>query len=397
MERGRVMNVLYSGVQAILWMGVCTANGYAAVYLQALGYSNTQLGLILAAGSLCGVALGLGLSAFLDAHPRHTAGRALPPVLLLEIAAVLALLWFQSAGALTSAAYVLYIAFSSVTVFLVPKLYVDLRHQGLEINFGVARGIGSLAYVLSSALLGIFVERLGIRVLSVTALALCLGQIALCRAICRDAEPPAAAKGGRGSGGSPMGVFLRERPRFCVLLSGMVCMFYAHNTVGNFMVNIVRNVGGGTAVMGYFNAFMAAVEIPVMLFFSRLRGSRSGAVFMRLAFVFFTLKIAAIAAAPNVPLLFAAALLQAPSFALEAVVVVDYVNETIPYEDSAKAQSLVASMSTFGSVLASLVSGRLFDTVGVRGALAVAAAVCAVGSVTGLVGLGNGEKQTLRG
>ena len=67
--------------------------------------------------------------------------------------------------------------------------------------------------------------------------------------------------------------------------------------------------------------------------------------------------------------------------------IVDYVNEVIPYADSAKAQSLAASMGTFGSVLASVISGRLFDTVTVKQALLVATAVCAAGTVIGLVGL----------
>ena len=193
MERERPLTALYAGVQAVLWMSICTATGFAAVYLQTLGYTNTQLGLILALGSLCSAALGLSLSAFLDAHPQWSAGRLLPRMLLLQAAALVALLFSGAKGMVTSAAYVLYVAFASVAVFLVQKLYVDLRHRRRSINFGVARGIGSLAYVLSSALLGAAAERLGIRALTGFALALCLAQFLLCRRLSRNM--PRGARG----------------------------------------------------------------------------------------------------------------------------------------------------------------------------------------------------------
>ena len=389
MRRKQSLTPLYAAVQAVMWMSICISSGYAAVYLQALGYSNSGLGLILAGGSLCGAVLGLALSALIDADPRRTAAGAVAPVMGLQAAALLLLLLSPQKGAAASIAYVFYVAFGSMMVFLAPKIYVDLDHAGQSINFGVARGVGSLAYVLASALLGTAAERFGVRILPLCGLALCAMQVLFCRLLRRSAAgsspagSPASRPRGRG-----MGAFLRSQPRFCVLLLGMVLLFYAHNTVGNFMINIVRAVGGSTATMGYLTAFMAAVEIPVMLFYSRFRGRHSGAQLLRISFIFFVLKFAAIAAAPSVPWLFAAVTLQAPAFALEAVVIVDYVNETIPYADSAKAQSLASSMSTFGSVLASVVSGRLFDAVSVHEALFIAAAVCAAGAAIALVGLG---------
>ena len=391
-----MLTALYALVHSALWMSVCTASGYAAVYLQALDYTNTQLGIIMACGSLGGAVLGLVLSSVIDANARLSASRFVAPMLVLQAAALCALLLFRVKGAGTTAAYILSSAFCLSMTFLVSKLYVDYTHEGRRINFGIARGIGSLAFVLSSALLGRLVEWGGVRVLPTTGLLLCGFQFLFCFWFCRGMK--AATYGGESQRerGNSMGVFLRLHPRFCVMLAGMIFLFFAHNTVGLFMINIVRNVGGGTSTMGYLTAFMAAVEIPVMLLFSRIRGKRSGAAILRFSFVFFTLKVAAVTAAPSVPALFAAVMLQAPSYALQAVVIVDYVNEVIPFSDSAKAQSLAGSMGTFGSVLASIVSGRLFDTVTVTQALLVATAVCAVGTVIGLLGLENRRSTALK-
>lgn len=58
MKYDRSLTAAYAAVQAVFWMSVCVSVSFAAVYLQGLGYTNTQLGAILAAGNLLGATLG---------------------------------------------------------------------------------------------------------------------------------------------------------------------------------------------------------------------------------------------------------------------------------------------------------------------------------------------------
>lgn len=124
-----------------------------------------------------------------------------------------------------------------------------------------------------------------------------------------------------------------------------------------------------------------------MLFYTRLLGRRDSASLLRVAFIMFTLKAAAVAAAASVGQLAAAFLLQAPSFALYTAAIVPYVSRTVSLADSAKAQSLAFSMTTLGGVLASLIAGRLYDSLSVTQTLWITCAVCAVGSVVSLLGI----------
>ena len=187
--------------------------------------------------------------------------------------------------------------------------------------------------------------------------------------------------------------FLRAHRRFVVLLAGTALVFFAHNTVSSFLINITRAVGGSTEDMGYINSFMAAVEIPVMLLFTSLFGRRRISSLLRAAFCFFVLKTAAVALAPSVPALYAAFLLQAPSFALYTAAIVPYTAQTIDYADAAKAQSLAFSMTTLGSVLASLISGWLLDRVSVAATLGIAVGVCILGAAIACLGVADGRKS----
>ena len=178
--------------------------------------------------------------------------------------------------------------------------------------------------------------------------------------------------------------FIRENRAFCLMLFGTIIIFIAHNTDGNFLINLVENVGGGPAIMGYLAAFTAIVEVPVMMFSDKLPKKWSRVQYIRLAFVFFILKTLAYALAPNIPLLFASRLLQAPSYALYTVLIVGYADEVVARKDSAKAQSLAFSMTTIGSVLASLIGGSMFKTAGVRPTMLTATAFAAVGAAIAL-------------
>ena len=64
--------------------------------------------------------------------------------------------------------------------------------------------------------------------------------------------------------------------------------------------------------------------------------------------------------------------------------IVGYADETVPQKDSAKAQSLAFSMTTIGSVLASLIGGSMFKTAGVRPTMLTATAFAAVGAAIAL-------------
>ncbi len=378
----------YAAVQAVFWMSFCVTIAFAAVYLQALGYSNTELGAILAAGNLFGTVLGPSLCAHIDADARRSAAHYIPVILAAQSAALLVLLLVPVKGVVTTLAFIAAGAFCIALNSLLLKLYVDAEHAGVPIQFSTARGFGSIAYVLLSALLGVLITRLSVHILPLFGLLLCAVQLLLCRHVARALPASGTASAAQSEKqGTSLAGFARKYPHFCLVLLGTVPVFFAHNTLNNFLINITRNVGGSTLSMGYLNAFIASVEIPVMLLFFRIRGKLSSAAFLGIAYGAFLLKTLAVAAAPTVPALFAAFLLQAPSFGLYAPVSVDYAADTVPYEDSAKAQSLSYSTTTVGSVLSGVISGRLFDAVSVTQTLLIASGICAVGLAVSLFGL----------
>lgn len=406
------LTLRFAAVQAAFWMGYCIYISFAAVYLQALGYNNTELGLILATGNLLSTLLAPVLASFVDRFEDVTPARIIPVLLCMQVVLHAGLLQMRTRGTIATVLFIACIACSFPVNSMNLKLYVDAVHRGAVIDYGLARGSGSLFYVMLSFSLGIITSRSSVLIVPYAGLLTTLLQFLAHVLFVRASDAPAGSAPGAGlhmkdsyrqtqsatdaqprhSGtqslqGLTLQEFLLRNLRFCRLLFGIAMLFFAHNICVNFMINVVQNVGGGTAEMGYFNAFMAAVEIPVMMMFSKTAAKYDVRRVLYVAFAAFALKGIAIAAAGSIPVLYAAFLLQAPSFALFTAAVVPYVDQTIALNDSAKAQSLAFSMTTVGSVFASVVGGYLYDRVSVTQTLVFAAGIGVAGCAIAASGI----------
>ena len=382
----------FSLVQAGFWMSFCVSVSFAAVYLQALGYSNGRLGVIMALGSIMGIAASTTLSARIDGDERITAKKVIPWILALQTASLLILLLINARSFAVSVSFVAYIGFCTTVNALNLKLYADADLAGSHIDYGFTRGIGSLAYVLISVVLGLLTERVSPRALPAAGLMLCILQAAAFLMFARYvAEGKKADPFGERS--STLMDFLKYNPRYSLLLTGVVLLFFGHSTACSFLINLTRNVGGSAADMGFINAFKGLVEIPMLFLYARFFKDGKHSVALRIAAVSFELKLLAFILARNVWQLTAAFIFQAPSYALYMAAVVYYVKETIDHKDSAKAQSLAFTTTTLGGMLASLIGGQLYDHLSVTSTLWVALAAGAIGTV--IIFLGTRERQIM--
>ncbi len=375
-------SVIYALLQGFYWMGLGVTVGYCAVFLQGRGYSNSQLGLVMALGYIISLILSPSLASLVDSARRVTVFHVSWILLSVQALAVLCLILIPGQGALVSGLYMLYIAACISGNPMLTQLSFELNRAGPVVNYAAARGFGSVFYALGVLLLGFLADQLGSFILPYAGLVILLLQAAALAPLSLQAGAPAISySAGEKKAGVSLGRFVRENRRFCLLLLGTALIYFTHNLTNNYLINVVRHVGGGTASLGVLSCFMAALEFPVMLLYNRAtKRFRCGAV-LRFSLVFFSIKALAIALAGSMAGLYAAHLLQIFSFALFTPTMVRYVNLHISGADSAKGQSLAYSMSTLGSVFASFLGGIMFDRISVSAVLFVGLAVSAAGAL----------------
>lgn len=136
----------FSLTQCSFWMSFCLTVCFAALFLQKNGYSNTEVGLILALGNTFGSLLAVSLSAGVDKSAKLTAGGCALWLILIHALCAAGLLLLPGKSLAAGALYVLLITSLLGINSMNLKVCVDLNRCG-ESVFGTARGFGSAAFV----------------------------------------------------------------------------------------------------------------------------------------------------------------------------------------------------------------------------------------------------------
>ena len=387
MTDDRNLNIRYSAAQAVLWMSFCTVITFAVVFLQSRGYSNSSTGIIMAASNLAGFFLSGTMSDLIDRYEKVTVSMMIRVTLGIQALSIAFLFFLPGKSVAVSLIFGAGMAAVLARNPLITQLCVVLQYAGRNIRFNICRGIGSLAYVIASVFMGRLVVLFSPEILNVIAAVFLLLQLAIDIGLERKLRSCGGSMRIQKSGSaSTTSEFIRKNPRFIILVIGATIIFFGHNTITYYLINVLRNLGGNEETMGYVNGLSAAYEIPIMFLFVPLTKRLKISSVMKFSFVAFALKNTLMALVGSIPAFCAALSLQGLSYAVYITASVGYAKTVIPPEDAAKGQAFIANVSMIGAVLAGLIGGRLYDTVGVNTTLLIDAAIMIVGAILGILG-----------
>lgn len=388
----------FSLVQATYWMTACVVLSYSAIYLQSLFFSNFAIGIITALGKVLGALLGPIFAAFLDNHPRIETSKIYFPLLILQMILFGSLQFLGTGNVLTGTIFALNIGLFISENSVILRFCGDCAREGYKLNYGFARGMGSLAFIIPSVFLGIIFNRLPGSWLPVFGIGFTLLQILVNVYIGSFFKGrQSVSMYGVDSESSSLFPFFREESEFTLLLAGIMLLFIGYYSYATFLINVVRNIGGDSATMGAVSGVAAAIEIPFMFSLAKLKEKWDLSKLMVFSVVAFSLKTLATALVTGIPGLFAIQLLQGLGYALYAACIVEYVAKVIPARNLAKGQSLVYTMEMIGGVIASLIAGKLYDLISVKATLLINFGISAVGVVLCIVAIRKYEVLFERG
>ncbi len=254
---------------------------------------------------------------------------------------------------------------------------------GQRINFGLARGLGSVFFGIGSKLAAPLIKQFGMEAVAVSGAA-CAALLALAillfphgdRLLSRqETEKPTSAR-----------VFFKENPKFIGLLIGVILLYIGHNALSNCMFRIAQSkLASGaseaaiTDVQGTALMIAAVVELPMMFLFTKLVKKVRCDIWLILSAVFMTLRLILTLLLPSAIGLYAAQFAQMLGYALFAVASVYYVGTVVSRRNVVKGQTYLGSGNTMGCLLAYVLCGTLIDLVGVEKMLIVSAVLSAIG------------------
>ncbi len=394
MDNTKQLNIEYFSLQSLFWMTYCMVVGFSVTYLLSCGYSNSEAGYILASANICA----LILQPFLADLADHSKKINAMTILLVSIAIIfvcsIGLFFISIRSAVLTLIYVVMITLANAVIAFLTSVQFLMDTSKSKINFGLCRAGGSLCFAILSALMGIMIERIGMKSIPITLFIITLFIIALCMYITRhrinDKQTTGSTLEKRQS--SSLFVFFRENPKFMILSVAMLFIYYAHAFITNFTISIVRNVGGNHREMGYLIAFMALMELPGMIGFKEISRRFKVSSLLLFSMIVFSVKAIIVWLSPSLITLTFGFALQVVSFALYIPASVQYANIIIDEKDTVKAQMMFNFMQAGGAVFSSIIGGWLIDFSGISHALLVGAILSCIGTMIAFMGIQNTKR-----
>lgn len=379
----RKLMIQYCILQGSYWASFCVIYAFATVFLLSRGFESSMIGVIIAAGNILGVILQPMVASIADRSEKISLHK-LTAMLSIIMILLLVLLYFVPNGLLAVAVlFLLTDTFLQVIQPLINSVSVYYVNQGVSVDFGSARGIGSLSYAAASYILGIVVEKFGTRSILMAGILVALVLLVTILSMPVLSSSAASRLGEKEPKQNDAGliVFAGRYKNFMLTLAGITLLFTFHNMNNAYLIKVIENVGGTSADMGRMLSIAAVTELPVMFLFSRISKHFKSSTLLMVSSAFFAIRAAGFMLAGNVMTMYLAAMLQIGSFALYIPSSVYYVNETMLDQDKFKGQAVMTATNTLGGVFGSLFGGFLIDNAGVGAMNTVCFAMAAAGAV----------------
>jgi PPP family 3-phenylpropionic acid transporter len=267
----------------------------------------------------------------------------------------------------------------SLTQALTPLIEAAALRATAEgkIPYGVARGIGSAAFIVATIAGGVLIARFGLGAVVVWTLStLTLAAASSWFALAPD-PPSWHARGGARFGA--LRDLLRSR-RYLILIFACGLMQSGHAFYYGFSTLVWRGQGLSPETVGLLWAFGVAVEVAFLLYLAPIERRVSPAAMILIGAGGGVLRWMLMGLAPTGVVLWLLQALHALSFAAAHVGAMRLLSREAPERAAAMAQTLYSGLSA-GLIMgaSTLLSGVLYDAVGARGYWAMAGLALAGG------------------
>jgi|GEM_PF-134919 len=420
--------IRYTLLNATYFVAFCTIHACAAIFLLDNGFSNTEVGVLLAIANILSAIFQPLVAGIIDKPGPLTNRRFILFSVLVILAGSVILLFVPNNKWVIFPVFALIYMIQFVYQPVMTALCFEYQKAGCRIFYGLARGLGSASFAITAAFIGGLVESRGVTILlyvNIVAMLLSAILIFTFKKPAHGKLPSGAAQQGAANGAheapAPDAIeareaheanetvaktgaslnpssgsgkahnnlfdFARTYPAFTVFLVGTICFFFAHNMINDFMIQIIRNLGGGEKELGYANFLQAILELPVMALIALVLKKISSRALMTFSGFAFFVKILILIFAGNMAMMYVSQSVQLFAYAVFIPASAYYVSQTMQELDQVKGQAYVTSAITIGGVFSNLISGVILDNFGIRPMLITGTIVCAIGVVIAAIAM----------
>lgn len=380
--------IRYTLINVTYFVAFCTIHALAAVYLLDKGFTNTEVGILLAVSNILSAIIQPVVAGIIDKPGPLTNRRFILISVIIIVAGSLLLMVSGDKKLLVFIIYTIIYMVQFTYMPVMTALCFEYQNAGCNIYYGLARGLGSASFAVTSAFVGRAVEKLGVGILLIiNVVSMLVSAIVIFTFKKPEGEIKSSEKISGNEKTSKNGLldFIRSYPAFMLFLVGTIAFYFAHNMINDFMIQIIRSLGGGEKELGYSNFLQAILELPVMALIGFVLKKISADKLLVFSGVAFFIKILILVFASNMAGMYLSQSFQLFAYAVFIPAAAVYVSENMSETDQVKGQAFVTSAITIGGVFSNLISGAILDNLGIKQMLITGTVVAAAGVIIAFV------------
>lgn len=393
----KVENYKYRFLVGFFTATSCIASSYGTFYLLNKGVADYEAGLIIAIANIVATHLAPVLGRIADKSKKWSSKSL---VVLLTVCQIIisAILYFVDIPSLTSVIYCILILNVFLIMPIINAICFQYKNNNISIDYGVARGFGSLFFALASFTLGHFTNLWGADIIPFASIIINAIILFLAIKILPNepvfGEKKSITSNMSNSNALKGGAFFKKYPLFFVMLLGIILVMFFHNMTLIYSIHIVENVGCGSQEMGIAIGIAATAEIPILFLYTRINKRFKTTTLLTVAGVSFCIKGILFIIAGSIWIIYIAQLLQITSFGLIAGARVYYTHEVMDKNDEVTGQTFMNWSETVSCILGSVVGGFLMSfSGGILTVLSVGIVICIIGTLIILICTIKSRKQ----
>lgn len=381
------LNLDFCIIQATFWMLYSTAGIFVSVFMLDKGYSNSTIGLVIALGSVLAIFLETGVANLTDKVQKITNITVMKYLILVMYILIITILLIGDKSLALTIAYIALIIGHTTMHPFVNAMSFYLSEGGHNVSYGLGRSMGSLAGGTLAFVMGFLVSwfnpnvimYMGLLNLTIMTIAIFITEKHYKQATqngvtaVHQAEETVEA--------ISLGEFVDRNKLFMVMSLGVVLLFFGNVIIENFTIQIVEDIGGNTEQMGFVIFLLSVLEMPAMLGFNRLKERFSYVFLLRVAAVFFSLKIIMMWMADSMFVIYLAQLNQVLGYGLLFPALVSFIDHIMDKREAVRGQAVFTIALTVGNVFGSVLGGIILDAWSVKTLLGISSILSVIGSL----------------
>lgn len=373
------LTLKYTFQQMAYWATAAGIMSFATAFLLEKGFEASQVGILLASGNL----LSCAVQPIMAEKADRVGGNVikwliagLTGVCIFCFGAVQLLPLSQWVFGLL---YLLGVFTFDAMMPLLNAITVVYNENGYKVNYGVGRGIGSLAYAVSALVIGKVMAQFGVEWMVWICLALLAANVALTLAYPTIDDCTNKAQEKEECCSIPE--FFRRYKWYCMSLAGIILLGMFHAMTENYLIEVVRPLGGDSGSVGVALFIATAIEMVVVVNLDHIRKKISDNMLLKIGGISFLVKAILFLMAPNVTAIYLIQLLQATSYSFVSPVQLYYANNKVSSVDMVKGQAFITASYTLGCAIGNFTGGQILQIADVRMMLIAGVIMAAMGTI----------------